>query len=653
MSRIVGRGHGALLPSGPVKRSGPIGGEKNARSQHSRATTLCRLFGLLRIEIPKLMLATVASSLGTLSGLLAMCQLRPIVNHYETILRQFSHPARHLTDPRVTSELAGAQRSVLLFVGFVAAFALNDWLQGRLTARLSAGLIAELRERLFASLHRLPVHFFDRTPQGELISRVIYDVESVGTALSSTLPRFVVSFAGAVGTMVMLVHIEWRLALVILLTVPVVGLASRAIALRTRHHFRRQQDRLGELNALVEEALTGQQVMRLFGAEAHFVERFDRANIAYRDAANQAQFYGRILGPLNNMFGNLGYALTALVGVWLVVHHGFDVGGVAACLGLALQFSRPISELAGLGNLLMSAAASAERVFLTLDEPDESETDGHLGFPLGPTRVELIRACFSYVPGRPVLKNVSLVAEPGSLVAIVGPTGAGKTTIANLLTRFYEIDSGSIQISGVDLRQIEKRSLRSQVAVVLQEPRFFSVSIRENIRFGRLDATDDEVEAAAQAAEADSFIRALPDGYNTILHEDAGNLSQGQCQLLAIARALVSNPRLLVLDEATSNVDPRTDLHIQQAMRRLMQGRTSFVIAHRLSTIRDADLIAVLDQGRLVELGDHPTLVAQGGLYATLCQLQEQDTDVPDMRPGGRECRSKRRMLSMLPPTSP
>jgi ATP-binding cassette subfamily B protein len=402
-----------------------------------------------------------------------------------------------------------------------------------------------------------------------------------------------------------------------------ITLLTRLLVRRTRTAFRAQQTTLGALNGLIEETISGQRVVKAYGREAAVLEQFDMANRSFRHAATQAQIFAGFMGPITNFVNNVGLAILGGVGGWMVIQGMATVGTIASFINYSRQFGRPLNEIANLFNTIQGAVAGAERVFELIDETPEhvaSAAPAEAAPVAGDVRFEDVS--FAYTPDAPVLKHVSLHASPGQTVALVGPTGAGKTTIVNLLTRFYDVDSGRILVDGADLRTLDRYALRRQLGIVLQDTYLFTGTVMENIRYGRLDASDEEVHAAARLANAEQFIHRLPHGYATLLSERANNLSQGQRQLLAIARAILADPRILILDEATSSVDTRTEQQIQEAMLRLMAGRTSFVIAHRLSTIRGADQILVLRHGEIVERGTHATLLAQHGFYHELYTSQ-------------------------------
>ncbi|MBX6773454.1 MAG: ABC transporter ATP-binding protein, partial [Chloroflexi bacterium] len=413
------------------------------------------------------------------------------------------------------------------------------------------------------------------------------------------------------------------MTLATVLTLPLSLLVVRSIAARSQRYFVAQQRTLGALNAHVEEMYTGHPIVKAFGHEEASIARFKEINDELYEAGWKAQFVSGIIMPLMNSIGNLGYVLVSVIGGILVTKRAIQIGDVQAFIQYARQFTQPITQISSIANIIQSTIASAERVFELLDEPEETP-DPAAGPALRPVRgeVRFEHVHFSYQPDVPLIRDLNLVAEPGQTIAIVGPTGAGKTTLINLLMRFYEVDSGRITIDGIDIRQVPRGELRSLFGMVLQDTWLFHATIRENIAYGRPGAREEEIIAAAVAAHADHFIRTLPDGYDTVLNEEASNISQGQKQLLTIARAFLADPAILILDEATSNVDSRTEVHIQRAMKRLMQGRTSFIIAHRLSTIQDADLILVMNHGTVVEQGTHQELLQRGGFYAELYQSQ-------------------------------
>jgi len=494
--------------------------------------------------------------------------------------------------------------------------------------------IQEIRNDLFSKLQTLSLRFFDQRTHGELMSRLANDVENVSNVLTSSVTSLISSSLSVVGVAIMMFLINWRLAIVSLITIPLMMFLSRAIGKRTRAGFREQQETLGALNGIIEETVTGQRVVKAYVREQAAIEEFEEANTALRRASTKAQILGTTFGPLGNFVTNVGFAIVAGAGGWMAVQGLATVGTIASFVNYARRFSRPLNMIASLYNTIQSAIAGAERVFQIIDEVPELR-DAPDALPLKDVQGDVVfdDVCFGYLEDVPVLKNVSLHAEPGQTIALVGPTGAGKTTIVNLLTRFYDIDSGSICIDGKEIRQLKKDDLRRTLGIVLQDMFLFSGTVMENIRYGRLDATEEEVIAAARLANAHQFIHRLPQGYQTDLSERGSNISQGQQQLLSIARAILADPGILILDEATSSVDTRTEKHIQEAMLRLMEGRTSFVIAHRLSTIREADMILVINDGEIIERGTHEDLLAQRGFYHNLyvSQFKGQHEMVPEL----------------------
>ena len=515
----------------------------------------------------------------------------------------------------------GLVRVALWMLG---AFALGNAFQavaGWVMAGLSQRVLLRLRRDLFGHLQRLPLAFFDRTSAGELMSRLTSDIDAVNTSLSQNVTTLLASALSMVGIVVAMFALDRWLALASLLVVPLMLWFTTFVASYTRRGFQALQARLGALNGVMEEAISGQKVVKSFRRGDAVVASFRAQNQAVYEAGVAANTYALLLMPLTSVLGNLFVIVLSSAGAALALRGLVSVGVIATFIHYGQNFVQPLRQLSNLYNSLQAALAGAERVFEVLDTPAEPDAGTRpLEAPRG--RVQFDHVTFGYRPGEPVLRDVSLDAAPGDIVALVGPTGAGKTTVINLLTRFYELDAGAILLDGVDLREVKKADLRRRLGLVLQEPFLFADTVRENIRYGSLDATDDEVVRAAVTADADAFIRQLPRGYDTVLSERASNLSQGQRQLLAIARAVLADPAILVLDEATSSVDTRTEARIQAALLRLMKGRTSFVIAHRLSTIRDATQVLVIDRGEVVERGTHDALLARRGHYHRLYTSQ-------------------------------
>ncbi len=530
----------------------------------------------------------------------------------------------------IPKNFPGLSSLVIFMVVLYLGNSLLLWLQGRLTAKTVQKIIFEMRKEAFDALQNLPVRFFDGILHGDLMSRVTNDLDNISNSLSMGVTQIFSSLITLIGTVIVMLWLSPVLTGISMIVTPLTFLCTQAVSRQTRKYFSENQTILGELNGLVEENISGLKVVKIFSREEKEREKFHVVNERLRDTSIRAQIYSGIVGPLMNTLNNASFALVGGFGGWLAIQKVITVGTIASFITYSRQFSRPLSELATNLNMLQSAIASAERIFQILDEPPEPPDPPDAEEPERLRgEVEFRNVSFSYREGVPVLENVSFHVQPGQMVALVGPTGAGKTTIVNLLTRFYDIDSGTILIDGKDIRTIKRDILRSLLGIVLQDTYLFSESIRENIRYGRLSATDEEVEEAARLAHAESFILKLPEGYDTFLFDGGKNLSQGQRQLLAIARAILADPAILILDEATSNVDIRTEKYIQSAMRRLMSGRTSLVIAHRLSTIRHADMILVIQEGKVIERGTHEELLQKKGSYYRLYMSQFGGESLP------------------------
>lgn len=482
--------------------------------------------------------------------------------------------------------------------------------------------VKSMRNDLFAKVQSLPIRFFDLRPHGELMSRFTNDIENINTTINQSLVQLISSVLTIAGVTVAMLLINWRLAIVCLLSIPLFTLLTRAIARYTLQGFIDQQANLGVLNGIIEESVTGQRVIKAFCHEEESIAGFDAANLKLKQSALRAQVFSGFIIPVGNLLNNITFALIVGIGGWMTVKGLATIGIIASFVSYSRQFATPLNHIANLYNTVQSALAGGERVFQVMDEPGEYGDRPARAMEQVQGRVVFDRVDFSYDRTTPVLKDITFTAEPGQIIALVGHTGAGKTTVVNLLARFYEVDSGSISIDGEDIRNVDKDSVRKKLGIVLQDTYLFRGTVRENIRYGRPDASDEEVERAAAAANSDHFIRRLPDGYDTVLSEEGGNLSQGQRQLLSISRTILADPDILVLDEATSSIDTRTEKYIQKAMLTLMQGRTSFIIAHRLSTIRDADVILVIDRGEIVERGSHEELLGQKGFYRELYHSQ-------------------------------
>ena len=508
---------------------------------------------------------------------------------------------------------------ILVLACIYAVGIVSSYLQARLMIAVSQNAVEKIRNDLFKKLQRLPVRYFDSHPTGELMSRFTNDVDAIDMMINSTVTSLISGTISLVGTFIMMVYTNWILTLITLAFIPLYLFGGGLIGKKSSKYYVAQQAALGAVNGYIEETVTGSKVVKVFNHEDVCVEEFDTLNDDMRDKQFKAQFFGGVMGPIMHNLSNLSFAITAGVGGLLCLFAGFDVGGLTVFCNYARQFSFPINNISMQMSTIFSALAGAERVFTVMDEaPEAADLPDAVEMRDIRGDVVLDNVSFGYVPGQTVLRHISLYAHAGQKIAFVGSTGAGKTTITNLLNRFYDIEEGTITVDGIDIKSYKRDSLRENIAMVLQDTHLFTGTIMENIRYGRPDASDEEVVAAAKTASAHSFIMRLEHGYQTKLEGDGANLSQGQRQLLNIARAALSKAPILVLDEATSSVDTRTERHIEHGMDRLMKNRTTFVIAHRLSTVRNANAIMVLERGEIIERGNHEQLLALGGRYYEL-----------------------------------
>lgn len=531
--------------------------------------------------------------------------------------------AKYMHVPGAKVDFAYIGHIVLLLVGLYVISAVFSYVQQYIMAGVAQKVVFDMRNDINDKLSRLPLKFFDSRTNGEILSRVTNDIDNISTTLQQSMTQLITSVLTIIGVIIMMLSISPLMTLIAVVTLPLSILVTANIAKRSQKNFKAQQAALGELNGHVEEMYTGHKVVKVFGREAQSVAEFNTINERLYDAAWRAQFVSGMIMPLMNFVSNIGYVLVSVVGGILVTKRKIELGDIQAFIQYSRQFTQPIVQTANIANIIQSTVASAERVFELLDETEEipdSDNAKIMESPRGEVKFEHVK--FGYNEGVTLIQDMNIEAKPGQTIAIVGPTGAGKTTLVNLLMRFYEIGAGKITVDGVNSRDLKRGHLRGMFGMVLQDTWLFNGTIRDNIAYGREGAADAEIVQASQAAHADHFIRTLPDGYNTILNEEASNISQGQKQLLTITRAILADPAILILDEATSSVDTRTEVQIQKAMAELMKGRTSFVIAHRLSTIRDADLILVMNNGSVVEQGTHEELLAQGGFYADLYNSQ-------------------------------
>lgn len=513
---------------------------------------------------------------------------------------------------------------LLMLLSLYVASAIFSFIQGLIMTHVSNNVSYQMRKDISEKIHRMPMKYFESRTYGEVLSRVTNDVDTLGQSLNQSMTQIITSTTQIVGVFIMMIRISIPMTIAVLLTLPLsMGLIGLIMS-KSQPYFKAQQKHLGELNGQVEEIYSGHNIVKAFNKEESVIEEFKEVNGKLYNSAWRSQFFSGAMMPLMQFVGNLGYVAVTILGGYLAIKKTIEVGQIQSFLQYVRNFSQPITQLAQVGNMMQTTAASAERVFEFLEEEEEEQTvehpvtlengvEGHVTFE---------HVSFGYRPDQIIIKDFSEQVQPGQKIAIVGPTGAGKTTLVKLLMRFYDVNSGRILIDGHDIREFDRRNLRECFGMVLQDTWLFNGTIMENIRYGRLDANDEEVIAAAKAAHAHRFIQTLPEGYNTVLNEEASNVSQGQKQLLTIARAILADNRLLILDEATSSVDTRTEERIQKAMDNLMKGRTSFVIAHRLSTIKDADVILVMKDGDIIEQGNHEELLAMNGFYANLYNSQ-------------------------------
>jgi len=528
--------------------------------------------------------------------------------------------------------------TLLMVLAFYLVSALAAWLQGYLLNEAVQRTVYRLRNEVEGKINSLPLSYFDKQPRGELLSRVTNDIDNIAQSLQQTLSQLVNSVLTVIGVLIMMLLVSPLLTVVALVSIPVSAAVTILIGKRSQKMFVQQWKSTGELNAHIEEAFTGQSLVKVFGRQREVEKVFAGKNDELFRSSFGAQFISGLIMPLMMFVGNLSFVAIAVVGGLQVAAGNLQLGSVQAFIQYSRMFTQPLAQLGSMANILQSGVASAERVFEVLDEPEEvPEGSGELQPTRG--RIEFTDVDFSYEPDQELITGLNLAVDPGQTVAIVGPTGAGKTTLVNLVMRFYELRGGSITLDGVDIASVPRSALRSQIGMVLQDTWLFHGSIRDNIAYGRPDATEEEIIAAAEATYVDRFVHSLPDGYDTVIDEEGNNVSAGEKQLITIARAFLADPALLILDEATSSVDTRTELLVQHAMARLRSERTSFVIAHRLSTIRDADLILVMEQGRIVEQGNHDALIALDGHYAALYRTQfaapiEEDEPAPVLAGG-------------------
>lgn len=602
------RRYGNRVADSPRKKHGPgrmaaRGGGKPKNSKE----TVKRLLSYLEKDKMWMGAAFLCVIVSTLTNLAGSYMLRPIINTYIVPL------------DGSRGDSAGLFRALIVMAGIYLLSVAANYTQSRIMLTIAQNALQRIREELFAKMQKLPLRFYDTNNNGDLMSRFTNDVDTIGNMLSSTLVQLFSGALSIIGTLVLMIYTNIYLTVITVVMIPLMMKAGGFVAGRSQKYFSAQQSALGALNGYIEETIQGQKVVKVFCHEEVAEEEFGYLNGDLRDKQIKAQFFGGIMGPVMGNLSQVNYALTACIGGLLCVFRNFDVGGLTVFLNFSRQFSRPINEISMQISNVFSALAGAERVFAVMDtEPEPADDTEEVSVEPVSGEVVLDHVTFGYDADKVILNDISLYAKPGQKIAFVGSTGAGKTTITNLINRFYDIQSGTITVDGTDVRHIRRNELRRNIAMVLQDTHLFTGTVMENIRYGRLDADDEEVIQAAKTASAHSFIMRLPKGYDTMLEGDGANLSQGQRQLLNIARAAVSKAPILILDEATSSVDTRTEKHIEHGMDRLMKDRTTLVIAHRLSTVRNADAIMVLEHGRIIERGDHEELIRQKGRYYNL-----------------------------------
>ena len=607
---------GGPMRGGPMGRGGPMAMMKGEKARDFKGTMrkLLQYLGSYKISTLIVMIIAIASTVFSIAGPKILGQATTKL--FEGVMAQIAG-----SGTGIDFDYIG--RIILITLGLYIVSAVLSYIQGWIMANISMDISYRFRRDIAAKINRMPFRYFDSTSHGEVLSRITNDVDTVSQTLNQSLSQIITSVVTVVGVLVMMLTISWQMTLVALLIVPLSMVVIAVVVGQSQKYFKQQQDYLGHVNGHVEEMYGGHIVMKAFNGEADSVERFDGLNNTLYSSAWKSQFLSGLMMPIMGFVGNLGYVGICILGGYLAIKNAITVGDIQAFIQYVRSFTQPITQIANISNILQQTAAAAERVFEFLNEAEE------VADPVTPThpatvegRVDFKNVHFGYNPEKIIINDFSFYAEPGQKIAIVGPTGAGKTTMVKLLMRFYDVNSGAILFDRHNIQDFTRGDLRCMFGMVLQDTWLFNGTIMENIRYGRENATDEQVFAAAKAAHVDHFVRTLPEGYNFVLNEEASNVSQGQKQLLTIARAILTDPTILILDEATSSVDTRTEVLIQKAMAELMQDRTSFIIAHRLSTIRDADWILVMRDGDIVEQGRHEKLLARGGFYAELYNSQ-------------------------------
>jgi len=606
--RSQGPGRGGPMGHGPM--SGPV---EKAQDFKGTMKKLIAYLGSYRKAIIIVLIFAIGSTAANIAGPKILGEATTKL--FEGVIAQIGRTG--------SIDFDAIGRIILITLSLYVFSTLFGYIQGWIMADVSTNIAYRFRRDISEKMNRMPLKYFDGTTHGEVLSRITNDVDTVNQTLSQSMTQIITSVVTVIGVLAMMLSISWLMTLVALIIIPLSMTVVMLIVRQSQKYFKQQQDYLGHVNGHVEEMYGGHIVMKAFNGEEESIKKFDESNNVLYDVAWKSQFLSGLMMPIMLFIGNLGYVAVAILGGYLAVRGTITVGDIQAFIQYVRSFTQPITQLANISNVLQQTAAAAERVFEFLEEAEEvTDTESPVKLETVKGHVEFKNVHFGYNPEKPVINDFSAEADAGHKIAIVGPTGAGKTTMVKLLMRFYDVDSGSILVDGHDIRDYTRKDLRKMFGMVLQDTWLYNDTIMENIRYGRTDATDEEVIAAAQMAHVDHFVHTLPDGYNLVLNEETTNISQGQMQLLTIARAFLADPRILILDEATSSVDTRTEVLIQKAMDNLMKNRTSFVIAHRLSTIRNADLILVMNHGDIVEQGTHNELLAKGGFYAELHNSQ-------------------------------
>lgn len=519
-------------------------------------------------------------------------------------------------------DMSAIGKTLLILLAVYVGSAIFTFVQNYTMAGITQTVVRDMREKINQKISKLPLKYFDSNTKGEILSRIMNDIDNISNTLQNNFTQIITSTATLIGVLAMMIYVSWEMTLITLSVIPACLIVALFVAKRSRKYFRAQWDRTGELNGHIEEMYNGHNIVKVFGHEKEAIDEFNEINEELYTSSRKAQFISGTIMPLLNFINNIGYVMICVAGGVYVFKRLITLGDVTSFITYSKMFTQPISDLGNIANNIQSSLASAERVFILLEQEDEPEETVEYDLPTPNGEISFENVEFSYSPDKPLIRNFNLHVKPGQLIAIVGPTGAGKTTIVNLLMRFYDINSGSIKVDGIDIRKLSRAQLRKTFGMVLQDTWLFKGTVHDNIAYGNMDASEEDIKNAAISAKANSFISTYADGYNMALEEDGTNISQGQRQLLTIARAVLANPAVLILDEATSSVDTRTELLIQDAMEELMKNKTSFVIAHRLSTIRKADMILVMNDGQIVETGKHQELLDKGGFYSELYKSQ-------------------------------